>query len=310
MTNFTIENSKKTLQKLTLPKPWDSIVIFVLNILVLIPVFIILHQVLIDPEWPFHIDRILLFITLTVAVQFLFKFLKKFIFFVLILYIIALIWGTIFQGYGFNSVYQDYRAMIYAMSENPNPQDVIVSKLLPFPNKSKIERAVEYSNPEVRNFALTATTKHFRDIKGYNEYRQIIQCFAVFKEVQSRWNYVNDPKNREYIATATESLQHFSGDCDDHAILMASLIRAIGGTPRIIHTQAHMYPEMLIGTKTDLENVLYLIKEVLFKNESKGKQIFYHIDERGNVWLNLDYTAKYPGGPFMSEEILGQLTFE
>jgi hypothetical protein len=24
----------------------------------------------------------------------------------------------------------------------------------------------------------------------------------------------------------------------------------------------------------------------------------------GQVWLNLDYTAKYPGGPFMSEEIL------
>jgi hypothetical protein len=30
--------------------------------------------------------------------------------------------------------------------------------------------------------------------------------------------------------------------------------------------------------------------------------------ERGQVWLNLDYTAKYPGGPFMSEEILGALT--
>lgn len=306
----TIEQAKALFTKLNLPKPWDSIVIFILNILILIPVFIILHQNLIDPEWPFHLDRILLFIVITILVQFIFQFLKKFIFIILIFYIIALIWGTLFQGYGFGSVFQDYRAMIYAMSENPNPQDVIVSKLLPFPNKSKIENAVEYSNPQVRNFALTATTKHFKDVKGFHEYRQIIQCFAVFKEVQSRWNYVNDPKNREYIATATESLQHFSGDCDDHAILMAALVRAIGGTPRIIHTQAHMYPELLIGTKADLENVLYLIKEVLFKNESKGKQIFYHIDERGNVWVNLDYTAKYPGGPFMSEEILGQLTFE
>lgn len=310
MTNPTIVKVKATIRKFRIPKPWDSIVIFVLNILILIPVFIILHQVLIDPDWPLHLDRILLFLAIIIGMQFLLSYFKRFIFIILIIYLGTLIWGTLFKGYGFNSVFEDYRAMIFAMSADPNPQDVIVSKLLPFPNKSKIEAAVEYNNPKVRNFALTATTKHFRDVKGFHDYRQIIQCFAIFKEVQSRWNYVNDPKNREYIAKATESLEHFSGDCDDHAILMASLIRAIGGTPRIIHTQAHMYPEMLIGDESNIENIIYLIQEVLFKDESKGKQIFYHIDERGKVWLNLDYTAKYPGGPFMSNEILGQLTFE
>jgi len=90
---------------------------------------------------------------------------------------------------------------------------------------------------------------------------------------------------------------------------MSALIRAIGGTPRIIHTGGHLYPEMLIGNKSDLENINYIIKEVLFKEESRGKEVHYHIDERGQIWLNLDYTAKYPGGPFMSEEILGALTF-
>ncbi len=308
MTEKQPNKFKRIIKSFTLPKPWDSIVILLLNILILIPVFIILHQNLIDPEWPFHLDRILLFLAITAVMQLLFQLVKRFIFFVLILYLGVLIYGTLFQGYGFNAVYEDYRSMIYAMSENPNPQDVIVSKLLPFPNKNKILNSIEYDNPKVRNFALTATTKHFRDVKGFREYRQMIQCFAVFKEVQSRWNYVNDPKNREYIASATESLQHFSGDCEDHAILMASLIRSVGGTPRLIHTKAHIYPEMLIGTKADLENAVYLIKEVLFVKESKGKEIHYHIDERGNVWLNLDYTARYPGGPFMSEEILGALT--
>jgi hypothetical protein len=57
-----------------------------------------------------------------------------------------------------------------------------------------------------------------------------------------------------------------------------------------------------------MENVNYLIKKRLFPNESKHQAIHYHIDERGNVWLNLDYTAKYPGGPFMKEEILSALT--
>jgi hypothetical protein len=137
----------------------------------------------------------------------------------------------------------------------------------------------------------------------------MIQCFAVFKEIRNHWNYVNDPKGTEYIASASESLQHFSGDCDDHAILMAACIKAIGGTPRIIHTGGHLYPEMLIGQKKDLETAIYLIKEELFIQESYNQQIHYHIDERGQIWLNLDYTATYPGGKFMSEEILGALTF-
>src|SRR5690554_407641 len=296
------------LKKIHVPKPWDTIVILLLALLILIPVFIILHQNLIDPEWPFHIDRILLFLSITALVTYILRSVKKFLFFVIILYALILLYGTMFTGYGFKSVYEDYRAMIYAMSDNPNPQDIIISKLLPFPNKTKIVKAIEYDNPQVRNFALTATTKHFRGIKGYQQYRQTIQCFAIFKEIQNRWNYVNDPKNREYIATASESLQHFSGDCDDHAILMAAAVRAVGGTPRLIHTKEHMYPEMLIGSKADLENIIYLIKEVLFVKEAMGQTIHYHIDERGQVWLNLDYTAKYPGGPFMSEEILGELT--
>jgi hypothetical protein len=199
--------------------------------------------------------------------------------------------------------------MIYSMSENPNPQDLIVAKLLPFPNKSKIIDAVDFTNPKVRNFALFATTQHFRDLKGFKKNRKLIQCFAVFKEIRNHWNYVNDPKGREYIAYASESLQHFSGDCDDHAVLMAACIKAVGGTPRIIHTGGHLYPEMLIGNKNDLETAIYLIKEELFKQESHNQQIHYHIDERGQIWLNLDYTATYPGGKFMSEEILGELTF-
>ncbi len=305
-------NSKEKLktfyQKLTLRKPWDGIVIFLLNILIAIPIFIIIHQNIVDPEWFFHIDRILIFIVLIVAIQLLLRLMRKVIIICIALYLLALLWGTIFGGYGFRSVFDDYRVMIFAMAEDPNPQDIIVSKLLPFPNRSKILKAIEYNNPKVRNFALSATTKHFREIKGYQKYRQTIQSFAVFKEIQSNWNYVNDPKGREYIASASESLQHFSGDCDDHAILMAATIRAIGGTPRLIHTQAHIYPEMLIGSKSDLETVIYLIKEVLFVEESKNQEIHYHIDERGQIWLNLDYTAKYPGGPFMSQEILGALT--
>lgn len=286
------------------------VIIFVLNVLIVIPVFIIIHQNIIDPQWPFQIDRILIFVALVVVLQLLLRLIRRIIVIGIALYLLALIYGSTFGSYGFSRVFEDYRFMVYAMGDSPNPQDMILSRLLPFPNKSRIIKAVEFDNPKVRNFALMATTRYFHDanVKKYPKYRTIIQCFAVFKEINSNWNYVSDPKGREYIADASESIKYLSGDCDDHSILMAACVKSIGGTPRLIHTGGHIYPEMLIGNKSDLETINYLIKKVLFVKESKNKQIHYHIDERGQVWLNLDYTATYPGGPFMSEEILGALT--
>lgn len=303
--NLTFQNIK---QKLQVRKPWDEVIIFVLNILISIPTFIIAHQNLIELNWPLNIDRILLFIFILVAIQFLLRLLRTIIIVCILLYVLILFYGTLSGNYGFESIYEDYDSMIYTMSDNPHPQDIIISKLLPFPNKSEIIQAIQYKNPKVRNFAVMAVNKNFKDVKGYSDYRTIIQCFAVFKEINSRWNYVSDPKDGDYIATATESLNYLSGDCDDHSILMAACVRAIGGTPRLIHTKGHIYPEILIGNMNDLETVNFLIKNKLFQKESDGKQLHYHIDERNQIWLNLDYTAKYPGGPFMSEEILGALT--
>lgn len=294
--------------KFQVKKPWDWIIISILNILLAFPTFIIVHQNLIDPDWPLNFDRILIVIVVLVSIHILLNAVKTFLIIAIIVYFFILIYGSLFGNYGFKSLLEDYNSMLYTMSNNPYPQDIIIAKLLPFPNKSKIISAIEYNNPKVRNFAIMATNKHFKHVYGYKNYKSLIQCFAVFKEINSKWNYVNDPKNGDYIARASESLLYFSGDCDDHSILMAAAVRAIGGTPRLIHTKGHIYPEILIGKVSDLEIINFLIKNELFPLESSNNQLHYHIDERNNVWLNLDYTAKYPGGPFMSEEILGALT--
>jgi len=310
-TNIFQDLYAKYKDKLSLPKPWDTVVISVLNVLLTLPAFIIAHHNFLELDTRIPIDRILLFIVIFIVFHYILIAIKKYIIIGVFIYLVMLFYGTIVGGYSFYRVYDDYRSMMYTMGDNPYPQDIIIDKLLPFPNKSKVLKAIDFTNPKVRNFALSATTKHFQEakqIKGYSEYRSIIQSFAVFKEIKSHWNYVNDPIGSNYIATASETLQHFSGDCDDDAILMAAGVKAVGGIPRLIHTDAHIYPEIYIGTKRDLENVTFLIRKVLFAEESKGKQIHYHIDERGHIWLNLDYTGTYPGGKFMSETILGQLT--
>jgi len=309
-----IKQGKRTYQQLKekfrIKSPWDLIIIFVLNILITIPVFIIAHQNLITLDWAHHVDRILLFLLILVIFQLLLRAMRRITLISVILYLIILVIGTLFGNYTFQTVFEDYRSMIYTMNDDPYPQDIIISKLLPFPNKSKILDAVEYQNPKVRDFAIMAINKHFKHVKGYNDDWTLIQSFAIFKEINSRWNYVSDPKGHDYIAKATESLKYLSGDCDDHSVLMAACIKAIGGTTRLIHTKGHIYPELYIGTKKDLERINYAIKKELFPIESKGKTVHYHIDERGKIWLNLDYTAKYPGGPFMHEEILGALTLD
>ena len=305
----SVQTPKRKLRIAGLRKPWDSVLVLLVNLALTVPLFIILHQNLIDPQWPYHLDRILLFLGLVALLQLLFHFIRVTIFVSVIACTLFFTYGSLFGGYGFHSVYEDYRFMLYAMMDDPNPQDIIINRLLPFPNKSQILKAVEYDHPEVRNFAVAATNKYFKNVKGYSKHRVLIQSFAIFKEINSNWYYVSDPKGREYIATSRESVRLMSGDCDDHSILMSAAVKAIGATPRLIHTKGHIYPEILIGrNKADLEEINYLIKEVLFPQETKGKELHYHVDERGQIWLNLDYTAKYPGGPFMHEEILGALT--
>jgi heme/copper-type cytochrome/quinol oxidase subunit 4 len=305
--NLTYQELK---EKFRIKSPWDMIIIFVLSILLTIPVFIIAHQNFITLDWAHYVDRIVLFIVILIAFLLLLRALRRVTLISVIIYFIILGFGTLSGKYGFQSIYEDYRSMIYTMNDEAYPQDIIITKLLPFPNKSKILDAVEYQNPKIRNFALMSINNHFKNVKGYYENWTIIQSFAIFKEINSRWNYVSDPKGHDYIAKATESLRYLSGDCDDHSIFMAACIKSIGGTTRLIHTKGHIYPELLIGTKKNLDHINFLIKKVLFPNESKNKPINYHIDERGNIWLNLDYTAKYPGGPFMNEEILGALTLD
>ena len=63
----------------------------------------------------------------------------------------------------------------------------------------------------------------------------------------------------------------------------------------------------MIGDKFDVPRVEDLIMNALFPIESKGQSLHYHTDPDGKIWLNLDYTAAYPGGRYYAEAILGIL---
>jgi heme/copper-type cytochrome/quinol oxidase subunit 4 len=63
--------------KFQVKKPWDIVIIFVLNVLVTIPAFLIAHQNLIDLEWIWHLDRIILFVLIIVIIQLVLRAMRK-----------------------------------------------------------------------------------------------------------------------------------------------------------------------------------------------------------------------------------------
>ncbi len=288
----------------------ENVSIITLAFLICIPIFIFFRKNIYYFDAKIPIDKILIFLAIFSLFVLLLKFFREKIAYSISVYILIFAIASLQGNYSFFQVINAYK-IIFLSDQMQKEEAVLEQKTLkPFPNKTKIFESVDFLNSKVRNFALFSVNKHFTKTKNYAVNRKFIQYFAVFKEVNSRWNYVNDPKGQEYFASGSESLLYFSGDCDDHAILMCATIKSIGGSMRLIHTGRHMYPELLIGTEKDLEIATYLISSELFPKQSKHKTIYFHRDEKGKIWLNLDYTARYPGGPFLGEEVLSILDLQ
>ena len=131
------------------------------------------------------------------------------------------------------------------------------------------------------------------------------------------WSYSRDTRGVDKFNSASESLSlgHQakskcvgSGDCDDFAILIASLVESVGGTTRVIFarnnsTGGHAYAEVYLGRLNDLNGYVEEIINWLKQNYDTDK-IFTHIDtDTKDVWLNLDWGPDdkgnmHPGGPF------------
>ncbi|MBE6507271.1 MAG: hypothetical protein E7Z72_05035 [Methanocorpusculum parvum] len=160
-------------------------------------------------------------------------------------------------------------------------------------------QAIESTDPLVQSYALKAIPTYHR-----GEY-SVEQICDVYDKLYKDWTYVSDPYinsndfRGEYVAPASESVVLLHGDCDDHAILMASLIESIGGKARVIIARneegvGHAYAEVYLGDfKEGKSKVINTIKR-----RYGVKTVYYHIDENGDYWLNLDYQSNYPGSRF------------
>ncbi|MDR1792413.1 MAG: hypothetical protein LBR36_03075 [Bacteroidales bacterium] len=167
--------------------------------------------------------------------------------------------------------------------------------------QQRIQQKIDYKDSVVRDFAVKRSLLYFDEY--YPKYRQICRQFALIKYIKDNYKYVNDPSDFDYFAPPTESIDLMAGDCDDYSILMASVLRAIGANVRIVWAPGHVYPELFCGNKTSFDKYVSAIY-LCFETEIGNKQIYYRLDKNNNYWLNIDFTDKYPGSVYQTDEVL------
>ena len=126
------------------------------------------------------------------------------------------------------------------------------------------------------------------------------QICAIFDRLYNQWRYVNDPSGAEYVAKASETIASTGlvGDCDDYAVCMAACIISIGGNARINTAYGprggHAFTEVDVTGLSESTLRSAIVK--MFPQYSIGKM--HTRTENGRTWLNLDWQAGYPGGPY------------
>jgi hypothetical protein len=299
---------------------YSVVIIGIVSAILTIPMFVFLYNFF--PEISFTIkekvvrlDHILLFMTLFFLIYYLLKKLRLLVYVLVFGGVLVFTITNFTEIYTLNNLYHDSQSFLSDLSDNSIKQKFFFRELK-FKQEDRIREAINYQEPDVRNYAVNIANKNFEESKLLSPNLKWVHFFSIFKEVHSKWNYVYDPQSEEYYSKASETLKQldfddkFKGDCDDHSIMMAACIKAVGGEVRLVRTKVtqstgriigHLYPEVKVGDTKDLEKVVYLIKNIYFVEETKGKTIHYYQDPKGFVWLNFDYNDTYPGNRYQSD---------
>lgn len=176
-----------------------------------------------------------------------------------------------------------------------------------------------YVNPtQVRNLAVQVVSPY---ASTGLEREKLLQVAALFEYVKSRVNYIPDPITMrhgikelgDFLASPADTLQIGGGDCDDQALLMASLLSAVGLENRLLFVSsptngAHLLTEFSVDAS--LAGEVSTILEGFYGQNTRvpGERSYlpFVVDDR--VWLMADTTRDYVGDyqSLMQQEFLVQ----
>lgn len=182
--------------------------------------------------------------------------------------------------------YEPYFMNGYTANLKPMPEKIYPKyRYNPAYYFKKINLLVESAEPSIRNKAAEVA-------RSYPGAYNIYQVCALFDMVKEEIEYVSDPRGNDIWEPANVTLKIGAGDCEDQAILLSSMIEAVGGTTRVYLTDTHAFAAVYIGNGTASTNIAVKGIKAYYGNVD----VNYLTDEYGS-WLMLDPTSSlYAGG--------------
>jgi hypothetical protein len=186
---------------------------------------------------------------------------------------------------GLNSRWWDYGAMYTPEYE---------MDILPLGD----DRSYEVTSNPTRYFNKVGSLVDFDDVQsiadglrgGYATY-DIQQVIAVFDWVKLNIEYVDDPNDDWQSPSETLSLG--GGDCEDQAMLVASLVGALGGNARVNLIEGHAFATVFIGSDASIVDDM---TEAVISHYGTDLSVFY-IEDSFGIWMIVDTTSyQYCGG--------------
>jgi hypothetical protein len=253
-----------------------------------------------------NIDLVIAFIISLVVVRLILWLMRPMIFPALFIVIGYLVYAQLNGTYGFQKVLHDYKTLAFSnwQVKDQKSKDLLsINPALFEKPADKISRRIrgkmQIGDSVVRNWAVKNSLEHF--VEYESRYGMLTRQLSLFKHINNNFKYVPDIHRDEYYATPLETIENgMGGDCDDHSILMASALINIGAKCRLVIIEGHMYPELFVGDKSRFDIMQQAIIQ-LFKNE-KISVLHYH-EFKGEYWINLDYSARHPGGTYLNDRL-------
>lgn len=216
------------------------------------------------------------------------------------------------DGYNLQNMILDYKNLVTKSWDVRDVKEKDLYLVKPDLFDSGVEKAVKglkaKINPKdsvVRNFSIKHSIEFFDDY--HPKYGQVVRFLSLFKHINNNFKYVGDPYRDEYYAAPRETIENgLGGDCDDHTILMISCLKSVGAKCRMVLTENHVYPELFCGDKKQFMQIQEAITHLFATENFTG--LFYR-EEDGNYWINLDYTAHHPGGPYVDNKAYSVVEF-
>lgn len=175
------------------------------------------------------------------------------------------------------------------------------------PVRSALEGSVDYralvDANSVRTLAVNIASAHLE-----NKLAVLLRAAALFEYVKKNVTYVPDPIHMsggemidgDYVAPPVETLDARGGDCDDQAVLIASLFSAVGIENRMrlignTNNEWHLLTEFRVDLSLMDEFIAAL--DGFYDSEARdtGPRTYVYFTENDGVWLLADTTRDYVG---------------